>query len=471
MPLQQSTTAATLFACPCGRLGGTYCAERIGLTSKVVANERNATFACRTRGKARLRMHAARLKPHVNIPARLTEERFFPRQNASRYHWYIAGRAVCQETYAEVCALGESSIQCIRKLALAAAEQDLDLTEDITPMSDGDVRRGEIDQRSMDVKSFLEDFAQDCCEAIPDGGTVGRLSTDALYDDLDVQHADDDGGTEWRLPFRSCRVVWQSYCKFVMNPYSYVRFLVKWHMHCRHVKRASKGKSGFCQCDFCLGFKRELMSTTTSQARRREVQRESEKHNTLQMAQRGRYAHHIGKAMRALNDARVRDEARMAALNEAPPREDMSDDDDGANARSVPAPLPTVPEVVSVTLDCASSQKAGTLPSFGARPPKGFSERTKLVSKAMGVIVHGIWRAMLLFPMSCDHGANMTAEAIDRTLQHLNQMYGCVPPVVYIQLDNCSDNKCKTVLAYLFDLRRRGILRKCGLNMKRNHQR
>ena len=152
-------------------------------------------------GKARLRMHAARLKPHVNIPARLTEERFFPRQNTSRYHWYIAGRAVCQETYAEVCALGESSIQCIRKLALAAAEQDLDLTEDTTPMSDGDVRRGEIDQRSMDVKSFLEDFAQDCCEAIPDGDTVGRLSTDALYDDLDVQHDDDDGGTEWRLPY------------------------------------------------------------------------------------------------------------------------------------------------------------------------------------------------------------------------------------------------------------------------------
>ena len=73
----------------------------------------------------------------------------------------------------------------------------------------------------------------------------------------------------------------------------------------------------------------------------------------------------------------------MAALNEAPPREDTSDDDHDANARSVPAPLPTVPEVVSVTLDCASSQKAGTLPSFGARPPKGFSERTKLASKAM----------------------------------------------------------------------------------------
>ena len=46
------------------------------------------------------------------------------------------------------------------------------------------------------------------------------------------------------------------------------------------------------------------------------------------------------------------------------------------------------------------------------------------------------------------------------------------PGVVYgVKRAGCSDNKCKTVLAYLFDLRRRGILRKCGLNMKRNHQR
>ena len=54
----------------------------------------------------------------------------------------------------------------------------------------------------------------------------------------------------------------------------------------------------------------------------------------------------------------------------------------------------------------------------------------------------------------------MTVETLDIALKKLNDEYGCLPPVVYIQLDNCSDNKSKTVLAYLYDLRRRGLLSK-----------
>ena len=54
----------------------------------------------------------------------------------------------------------------------------------------------------------------------------------------------------------------------------------------------------------------------------------------------------------------------------------------------------------------------------------------------------------------------MTDETLDIALQKLNGEYGCLPPVVYIQLDNCSDNKSKTMLAYLYDLRRRGLISK-----------
>ena len=41
----------------------------------------------------------------------------------------------------------------------------------------------------------------------------------------------------------------------------------------------------------------------------------------------------------------------------------------------------------------------------------------------------------------------MTVETLDIALQKLNGEYGSLPPVVYIQLDNCSDNESKTVMS------------------------
>lgn len=66
---------------------------------------------------------------------------------------------------------------------------------------------------------------------------------------------------------------------------------------------------------------------------------------------------------------------------------------------------------------------------------------------------------MLLFSGQVGHGANMTCESIDIALRHLDTKYACLPSKIYIQLDNCNDNKCATVLAYLYDLVRRGCLR------------
>ena len=118
-----------------------------------------------------------------------------------------------------------------------------------------------------------------------------------------------------------------------------------------------------------------------------------------------------------------------------------------------------------MVLDCGSGQKMGTLPSFGARPPKKYAEKTKLSCKAMGIIIHGILRAMLLFSLMVPHGASMTCESILWGLNHLDEKYGRLPERIYIQLDNCSDNKARTVLAFLFDLRRRGILDKATVCM------
>ena len=437
-------------------------------------------------GKGRLRLHAIRLKPNVQDPRRLTSERFSAKQRPDKYHWFIKGRPVCQETYAETCALGETCMQEIRTLACKAKDGFLDLTA-IEP-GKGVVRQGEIDTRECAVVSFLDSLARSSCDAIPNGETVDGLSSDP---DTEVGRDDDDGGVEWRLPFRSARFVWRLYARATANAYSYPRFLVKWWQRCKHIKRAGKGKDGFCQCDDCVRFKRGLMDTRTPPAERRRLIEESEAHNTFQMANRARYAHHITKAERALHYARLADDQRRAEMST---EEDASrmpalvtlEAGDSADAPPIPF-TPTVPHVVSMVLDCGSSQKMGTLPAFGAyvhggllastnmhnadmmfnmilcvcrRDPKSFNTRAKLECKAMGVIIHGIWRAMLLFPGSVGHGANMTCESIDIALQKLESLYGCLPSKLYIQLDNCSDNKCATVLAYLYDLRRRGCLDK-----------
>jgi hypothetical protein len=149
------------------------------------------------------------------------------------------------------------------------------------------------------------------------------------------------------------------------------------------------------------------------------------------------------------------DDQKLAAADDA-----VGDADDEAEA-----PEQTVPEAVSVTCDCGSSQKMGTLPAFGAREPKAYGSCIKLECKAMGVIIHHIWRAMLLFPGSVGHGANMTCETLHIALEHLESVHSCLPGTVYNQLDNCADNKCATVLAYMYDLRRRGCLRKVTARM------
>ena len=301
---------------------------------------------------------------------------------------------------------------------------------------------------------------------------------------------------------RSLMAIWAMYSGAVENPFSYAHFLVKWNEVAPHVKRATKGKDGFCQCDVCYRIKRLLMLTSTPAADRALLQSEMEAHNMYQMANRARYALHQAKAARALRDAAREDEARLTAASEAEEARLAAfehDDDDGddeppplgrpgtdeefdareqaserarravaaaaaatrvAGASSQTGTKPTCPKVVSMTADCGSSQKMGTLPSFGTRPPKRYAEKAKLSCKAMGLMIHGIWRAMLLFPGNVPHGASMTCETIFIGLKKLEEKYGSLPETLYIQLDNCSDNKSKTVLAFLYDLRRRGILDK-----------
>ena len=168
-----------MFKCPCGRLvGGSYCAERIGLTRATVTRERGQTFAASTRGGMRLRLHAIRLMPNIHHPRARTAIQFHATQRKSRYHFFTQGsQPICRELYAEVCALGECALGDICQLADAAYNDDIDLTNDdawaTLHGSGSTVQSQTTAQRESDLCGFLDGLARSCSEAIPDGSFCG----------------------------------------------------------------------------------------------------------------------------------------------------------------------------------------------------------------------------------------------------------------------------------------------------------
>ena len=191
-----SCRAAVNFRCPCGfQHGGAFCADRISLTEETVLHEREQSFAVPITHQKRLKHHAIRLQVHD--PRAPTAEMFFPAQKASSYHYFVDGRPVCAETYGEVCALSRKSMEQVQHLAMESKVHGTNLDTDEAVASLMRHRPGRSDQRSMDVKVFLESLARDCCESIPDGDTIDSLSADP-----DLARDDEDGGVEWRLPFR-----------------------------------------------------------------------------------------------------------------------------------------------------------------------------------------------------------------------------------------------------------------------------
>ena len=219
-----------MFKCPCGGLaGGCYCAERIGLTRATVTRERGQTFAASTRGAMRLRLHAIRLMPNINHPRARTAIQSHAIQRKSRYHFFTQGpQPICRELYAEVCALGRTSLKDICELADAAYNGDIGLTNGdawATLHSSGStVQSQTTPQRESDFCGFLDGLARSCSEAIPDGETVDSLAV-AAPDGSDTCDFD-DGGVEWRLPLREHKLIWRLYTLAVYNPYN-AQFIMK----------------------------------------------------------------------------------------------------------------------------------------------------------------------------------------------------------------------------------------------------
>ena len=86
------------------------------------------------------------------------------------------------------------------------------------------------------------------------------------------------------------------------------------------------------------------------------------------------------------------------------------------------------------------------------------SERV-LTQRLLGVKVHGIGNWVFLVDSTVRGGGNLITEVLRRTLLEVEKL-GKLPsinPVLYLQLDNCSENKNRTLFAFLNDLVHRNI--------------
>ena len=112
---------------------------------------------------------------------------------------------------------------------------------------------------------------------------------------------------------------------------------------------------------------------------------------------------------------------------------------------------------LSIIID-GMDQKKTNCPAMG----KFTKDDPPLVQRVMGVKVHGIGSYSFIVDDTVRKGANLVCEILRLVLNDLNsqQKLPHDEPVLYLQVDNCGENKNKTLLAFLTDLVRRKIFRK-----------
>ena len=82
-------------------------------------------------------------------------------------------------------------------------------------------------------------------------------------------------------------------------------------------------------------------------------------------------------------------------------------------------------------------------------PPKALGNLVGLKIKMIGAMVHGFGTFLFWVTPQVKHGTNLTIEVLRRTILKVLESKGQFPPVLYLQLDNASDNKSKLLLAFI----------------------
>jgi hypothetical protein len=121
---------------------------------------------------------------------------------------------------------------------------------------------------------------------------------------------------------------------------------------------------------------------------------------------------------------------------------------------------------MSIILD-AMDQKKCTLPHV-KRETKSSADLLRMKQKLMGCLVHGYGMYLYLLSPPVAGGGNFSVYALARTLEAVGDQRESLgrerlPPTLYLQLDNASDNKCKAILAFADYLVATGVFRKVKL--------
>jgi hypothetical protein len=115
-------------------------------------------------------------------------------------------------------------------------------------------------------------------------------------------------------------------------------------------------------------------------------------------------------------------------------------------------------------------QKKTNCPVLG----RNVKDEPPLTQRVIGVKVHGICRLVFVCDETVRGGANLIIDILRRTLLYLEERnhLPCCNPVLYLQIDNCGENKNKTLIAFLTDLVRKKVFYKikaCFLMVGHTH--
>ena len=228
------------------------------------------------------------------------------------------------------------------------------------------------------------------------------------------------------IPYYSRKDVYDQYsCDFLRHcqteekPLSEVHFRNLWKEQRSHVK-VTRVKKGWAKCDECIELRKSIQLAGTSTLRAR-YWACYEEHLVHQRKQRLKYYKHREKGI------------------------DRPD------------------KYLSMILD-AMDQRKTEIPNL-MRQSKSVESALKLRQKLMGALVHGIGMYLYLLSPPLKGGGNFSAHALVETLKKVgehreSQGQTYLPPTLYLQLDNASDNKCRAMLALCDALVTQGVFKK-----------
>lgn len=109
-------------------------------------------------------------------------------------------------------------------------------------------------------------------------------------------------------------------------------------------------------------------------------------------------------------------------------------------------------------------QDKTSLPAL-KRYPKDFDDNGRMKFHLTAVKVPSMNAVYeYLYTKNLQHDANTTVTVLDQVLNRVKEARGCLPPTLYLQLDNtCRENKNKTVFAYLSLLVKQGVFKRIYL--------